>query len=178
MFFMAFQSSQIWGNLISSLVLDVDSKNRTLDISFCGSEFCNADNGESIQRPTNAQRFTLSSIYLACSFAAAILVTLAVDPLTRFFYKAAVVFAVVPWTKDFSIIMALYSLVSRYGEKDRDGESSKLTGISLFFATFRQMRNPVQLLLIPITIWSGMEQGFFSADFTQVGQGQMAAIES
>ena len=25
---------------------------------------------------------------------------------------------------------------------------------------------PTQLLLIPITLWSGIEQGFFGADFT------------
>jgi hypothetical protein len=30
------------------------------------------------------------------------------------------------------------------------------------------MKNRNQLLLIPITIWSGLEQGFFGADFTAV----------
>ncbi len=37
------------------------------------------------------------------------------------------------------------------------------------------MFNPIQLLLIPLTIWSGLEQGFFSADFTQV-QGSPKAL--
>ena len=30
------------------------------------------------------------------------------------------------------------------------------------------MRHKKQLLLIPLTIWSGLEQGFFGADFTAV----------
>ena len=35
-------------------------------------------------------------------------------------------------------------------------------------ATGRQMKNVKQLLLLPITIWSGLQQGFFGADFTAV----------
>ena len=35
-------------------------------------------------------------------------------------------------------------------------------------ATFRHMRKKEQLLVIPITFWSGIEQGFFGADFTAV----------
>lgn len=30
------------------------------------------------------------------------------------------------------------------------------------------MKNPYQLLIIPLTFWSGMEQGFFGADYTAV----------
>jgi len=29
------------------------------------------------------------------------------------------------------------------------------------------MRNPLQALIIPLTLWSGMEQGFYGADFNQ-----------
>lgn len=58
----------------------------------------------------------------------------------------------------------------RYGEKEREGESSKLTGIGLFMATGKQMLKPYQVLLIPITIWCGLEQGFFVSDYTQVEQ--------
>jgi hypothetical protein len=42
------------------------------------------------------------------------------------------------------------------------------SGLSLLVATFKLMKNRNQLLLIPITIWSGLEQGFFGADFTAV----------
>jgi hypothetical protein len=30
------------------------------------------------------------------------------------------------------------------------------------------MRDPNQLLVIPLTFWAGVEQGFFGADFTAV----------
>ena len=33
-------------------------------------------------------------------------------------------------------------------------------------ATFKHMTKPYQLLIIPLTIWSGLEQGFFLSDFT------------
>ena len=57
----------------------------------------------------------------------------------------------------------------RYGEDERKEEQPKLTGCQLLVATFRHMKKPYQLLLIPITFWSGIEQGFFSADYTAVG---------
>ena len=33
-------------------------------------------------------------------------------------------------------------------------------------ATFKHMMKPYQLLVIPLTIWSGVEQGFFLSDYT------------
>ena len=38
----------------------------------------------------------------------------------------------------------------------------------LLIVTAKQMRKKKQFLLIPLTIWSGLEQGFFGADFTAV----------
>ena len=42
-----------------------------------------------------------------------------------------------------------------------------MTPIQLLSATAYQMKKPYQQLLIPITIWIGMEQAFIGADFTQ-----------
>ena len=58
----------------------------------------------------------------------------------------------------------------RYGELDRDEGREKLTGVQLFKATYKHMKKPFQLLIIPLTFWSGVEQGFFGADFTAVSQ--------
>ena len=41
--------------------------------------------------------------------------------------------------------------------------------MQLLGATFSHMKKPYQLLIIPLTFWSGVEQGFFGADFTAVG---------
>lgn len=57
---------------------------------------------------------------------------------------------------------------NRYGEKERGGISSKLAGKQLFIATFKHMKNPIQILMIPLTFWSGIEQGFFGAEYTAV----------
>jgi hypothetical protein len=46
--------------------------------------------------------------------------------------------------------------------------SSMSAGLELSAATFRHMKKPYQLLIIPLTIWSGLEQGFFGSDFYAV----------
>lgn len=38
----------------------------------------------------------------------------------------------------------------------------------MLFATFRHLRDPNQLLIIPLTLWTGFETAFWSADFTYV----------
>lgn len=58
----------------------------------------------------------------------------------------------------------------RYGELEREDEKEKRSGMQLLGATFSHMKKPYQLLIIPLTFWSGVEQGFFGADFTAVSQ--------
>jgi hypothetical protein len=82
--------------------------------------------------------YIMAGIYLACSISAAVLIALFVDPLSRF------------------------------GVTDEKKDKAKLTGLQLLVATFRQMKKKEQLLIIPLTFWSGIEQGFFGADFTAV----------
>lgn len=88
-FFLFFQSSSIWGNLISSAVLSQDARNCTNDIEkICGvnfcpdTKFCNAAENatDSIKDST---RYTLAGIYLACSLTAAVILAIFLDPLTR-----------------------------------------------------------------------------------------------
>ena len=49
---------------------------------------------------------------------------------------------------------------------EKNTEEAKL--LDLLFATFKQMRHVKQWLLIPITVYVGMQKGFFVADFTKV----------
>ena len=44
------------------------------------------------------------------------------------------------------------------------------------YTMFRHMRKPKQLLMIPLTFWSGIEQGFFGADFTAVNRTRNRAL--
>ncbi|GLV33909.1 uncharacterized protein CBL_11207 [Carabus blaptoides fortunei] len=148
-FFLAWQTAELWGNLISSLVLsngphggagDGDhGLNVTHTYESCGANFkvTNTNSNDNLARPDDAEIFTISAIYLACIVVAVIMIALLVDPL------------------------------SRYGEKQKRRDSVQLTGIQLLSATMYQLKKPYQQLLIPITIWIGMEQAFIGADFTQ-----------
>jgi hypothetical protein len=40
--------------------------------------------------------------------------------------------------------------------------------VTLLISTVKHMRHLNQLLLIPLTIWSGLEQSFLGAQFTKV----------
>jgi len=166
-FFFFFQCNAILGNIISTAVFS--SGNKTYveltdeEMLKCGSGYCSqASAPETVEDETSlAERainltdaltpapsaddnfktdisliYIIAGIYLACSITAAVLIAVFVDPLSRF------------------------------GVTDEKKDKAKLSGIQLLVATFKQMIRKEQLLIIPLTFWSGIEQGFFGADFT------------
>ncbi|XP_063704825.1 UNC93-like protein [Culicoides brevitarsis] len=151
-FFLAWQTAELWGNLISSLVLSSgahggghsggDSENGTSleqSLERCGAHFCviAGPEGET-ERPPDWEIYEISSIYLSCIVAAVIIIALFLDPLRR------------------------------YGERRRGSITAiEIGGSQLLAATFRQLKKPNQQLLIAITVFIGMEQAFIGADFTQ-----------
>ena len=178
-FFFFFQCNSILGNIISTAVLS--SGNETYvqlsdqDMALCGRSFCSQRAAESVEVPSSEDLFKnipgefpdvgntlapsiegeeelpnanfdtditkiyiIAAIYLACSIAAALLVAFFVDPLSRF------------------------------DKTDERRDRNPSTGLQLLVATFRHMKKKEQILVIPITFWSGIEQGFFGADFTAV----------
>ncbi|XP_054771746.2 protein unc-93 homolog A-like isoform X1 [Lytechinus pictus] len=136
-FFFFFQSSQILGNLISSLVFreetSIDGKN---DTEYkCGSQDCYVetgdDNGTYCDPPETSLTYTLLSIYLVSGIIAVIIVVVFVDNL---------------------------------------GASKKIKDqgtLDLFFATARLMKDKKMIAIIPLTIFSGLEQAFIAGDFTK-----------
>lgn len=136
-FLPAWQSAELWGNLISSLVLSsgahgsgggsANYSDAALDL--CGANFCvkeTSDNAN-LERPPDSEIYLISSIYLACIFCAVVIIALFMDPL------------------------------SRYGDRRRGSISAvELSGTQLLTATFKQLRKPNQQLLIPLTIFIGM----------------------
>lgn len=89
-FFLFFQSSMIWGNLISSAVLSQDARKCSNEVDkICGVHFCpdtdfcdaGSDSDDGVKDST---RYTLSGIYLGCSLIAAVLLAILLDPLTRY----------------------------------------------------------------------------------------------
>ncbi|XP_018577019.1 UNC93-like protein isoform X2 [Anoplophora glabripennis] len=146
-FFLAWQTAELWGNLISSLVLSTSahgsssSSGNSSNYEGCGANFCQSliNSNDNLDRPADSEIYEISGIYLACIVTAVIMIALVVDPL------------------------------SRYGEKQgrRSSHQQEMTPIQLLSATAYQLKKPYQQLLIPITVFIGMEQAFIGADFTQ-----------
>uniref|UniRef100_A0A1B0ETI9 Uncharacterized protein n=2 Tax=Lutzomyia longipalpis TaxID=7200 RepID=A0A1B0ETI9_LUTLO len=137
-FYLCWDSAELWGNLISSLILSpppTQSSNATEDYSLCGANFCAANLKEipNLQRPADREIFLIMGIYLACIFLAVILLACFLDPLTM------------------------------YGEQ-KGGEVSIA---KLLQASFKQFCKTNQLLMIPLTISVGIEQAILAADLTQ-----------
>lgn len=146
-FFMIFQSGQITGNIISSVILSPGGdQNHTIiseeQLKICGANYCNQQipfdtntTANTTSAITNEQKYMLYGIYLACAFVAALIIAIIVDPLIR----------------------------------SEDSKNSGASGfdLSLVLATFKHMKNTKQILLIPLTIYSGIEQAFMTGDFTK-----------
>ncbi|CAH1778622.1 unnamed protein product [Owenia fusiformis] len=159
-FFLIFQTSQIWGNLISSFVLNrrVDNSTRPSEeiLAQCGANYCKEpeNNPNSLlKKPPISQVHMLCGIYVASAFFGAILVALFLDKLDR--------------------------EVSEQEEQRREAEArannenyvekskSEKYKPELLIATFAHLRDINQVLLIPLTMYSGLEQAFITGDFTK-----------
>ncbi|CAG5045193.1 unnamed protein product [Parnassius apollo] len=149
-FFMIFQLNQVWGNLISSLVLSsgdnkaaVTALNETQISEFCGANFLpSADAGDALQTQPPERIQMIAGIYLACMAGAALIVAVGVDSMKRY-------------------------------DNRRSGSSSGLSSIALLSVTIKLLIEPNQLMLIIINVFIGLQQAFFGADFTA---NQMQAV--
>ncbi|CAK1551240.1 unnamed protein product [Leptosia nina] len=138
---MIFQLNQVWGNLISSLVLTsgdnhaaVTAVNASMIPEICGANFLpSADAAEALQRQPYEKIQMLVGIYLACMAAAALIVAIGVDSMKRYDTGRAV---------------------------------SGMGGIEMLMATLKLLVEPNQLMMITIMVFTGLQQAFFGADFT------------
>lgn len=141
-FFLIFQSGQIWGNLISSLVLGQgrgDDVIRENAFEVCGANDCGdtptlnqSNKSDTYARPADDKVYTMLGIYCATGICAVILV------------------------------IALLDKLKGEQRRERDGQSST----SLLVATLAHLKDGRQLLLLPLTFFSGLEQGFIWGDYT------------
>ncbi|XP_073258280.1 protein unc-93 homolog A-like [Porites lutea] len=135
-FFLIFQSGQIWGNLISSLVLQQGMEDTFRDNAgdVCGANFCK--HPPALSNTTGEYNrslvIKLLSIYVGIGVFAVLFVIVLLDRLT--------------------------------GDLDRRKEQE--SSISLLIATIKHLRDRRMLLVLPLTIFSGLEQAFTFGDFT------------
>ncbi|XP_062981490.1 protein unc-93 homolog A [Elgaria multicarinata webbii] len=141
-FFLIFQSSGVWGNLISSLVFE-QSPNKVeiseADLACCGAYNCmttnTTNNTATSTGPSDTLVYTLLGIYTASGILAVLIVIIFLDRIT---------------------------------DNESEGEVKKIPSFwSTFLAAFRHLKDKRQCLLIPLTMYSGFEQGFLAGDYTK-----------
>ncbi|XP_060609709.2 protein unc-93 homolog A-like isoform X1 [Anolis sagrei] len=139
-FFLIFQSSGIWGNLISSVVFGQTPKKMNIseaELAGCGaadSRNMTASDAD-ISRPTETLIYTLLGIYTGSGVLAVLLVAVFLDP-----------------------------VITHQHETEEKKTSSFWSTI---LSTFQHHKDIRQCLLIPLTFYSGLEQGFLSSDYTR-----------
>nr|CAD7441006.1 unnamed protein product [Timema bartmani] len=146
-FFLFFETSQIWGNLVSSIVLSY-SKYKPLPpdseyLKRCGAEFCPQDKDKQHAhflanhlKPAPEDLYTLATIYIVCALSSSAFIAVNVDSLRK------------------------------YGEHERRASSTHVS-VKFYKATLTHMKHPYSILLIPLSVWCGVEHGFITADYTQ-----------
>ena len=144
-FCMAFQSTQIWGNIISSAVLhesppstNTSANGTAPPPSYCGADDCPWDDKhKKIAGPELPQWrvYTLISIYLGFTVIGLIITVFLLKPIKS------------------------------------SGSSSGASIGRQLLATLRLLvTNLNMILLVPLSIWTGMEQVILFAEFTKVGK--------
>ncbi|KAL5021970.1 hypothetical protein ScPMuIL_001125 [Solemya velum] len=144
-FFMVFQTSQIWGNLISSLVFGEDNGNSTVGnsseaLASCGVYYCPTSdaNNTNFDKPDLDKIYTVCGIYIACGCLAFIIIAVFLDKITL------------------------------DKEAESKNEPKQKLDFRMFIATFKHLwKSDYQKLMIVITIYSGVEQAFITGDFTR-----------
>ncbi|XP_073844957.1 UNC93-like protein [Musca autumnalis] len=152
LFFIFYQMAQVWGNLISSSVLSLGGpgENATAtgnetDTShlvgqLCGAKFCpsvKAEVNPNLTPPEPSKIQLLNSIFLACMVGAVLLIIFGVDSLKR------------------------------YGAKKGESGGKDSSGWKLLLSTLSMLKKRRLLLMLPITMFIGLEEAFLAVDFTK-----------
>lgn len=141
LFFLIFQTSQLMGNTALFFILKPKDETPNVDAidGVCGANFCNQNitGLSNLIRPPQYQINILVSVFFGLVVTSAVIMSFFVDSL------------------------------GRYGEKQLNESKVDLNPGQLMLATVKHMAHPYQLLLIPLTMWSGFEQAFIQADFTK-----------
>ncbi|XP_017310923.1 protein unc-93 homolog A [Ictalurus punctatus] len=142
LFFFIFQSSAVWGNLMSSLIFQQDTNIAEIPeerLQFCGAALCNENftTSGNFTRPEQNLVNILLGCYIGLGVLAMVLVAVFLDNIDG---KDA---------KEF--------------RKDKGNQ----TFCSTFLATFRLLGDKRLLMLIPLTMYSGFEQSFLTGEYTK-----------
>ncbi|KAG8182986.1 hypothetical protein JTE90_013435 [Oedothorax gibbosus] len=142
------ENAEIWGNVISYNVLRGDDINGTgVEVSEdtllqCGANFCTRSEevvNPNLQPPSDEKRYVLTLIYVCFVALAGFVLLFLMDPLED---------------------------EKKY---ENPSENKGNSGLSpdLLIATLKHMKKRDQLLLIPLSFYCGLADGFYNSDFTK-----------
>ncbi|KAL7388047.1 hypothetical protein ABVT39_006172 [Epinephelus coioides] len=139
-FFFIFQSSAVWGNLMSSLIFGQDTNIAYIpdeQLATCGAADCglNISVNGTTTRPAQKLVWTLVGCYIGVGVLAMIIVAVFLDNIDR-------------------------DQSSRFRE-------NREPFCHTFMATFRLLKDWRLVTLIPLTMYSGFEQSFLSGEYTK-----------
>ncbi|XP_072907737.1 protein unc-93 homolog A isoform X1 [Hemitrygon akajei] len=142
-FFLIFQSSAVWGNLMSSLIFQYTSNEANITeehLSYCGAANCPAYDSMLNTNVTQTSYpastiYLLSGVYTGVGLSGVIFVAIFLDQLDK---------------QD----------VDEFKKK-------KIDVYTHLVSTFTHLKDKRQVLLIVMTMYSGFEQGFLAGDYTK-----------
>lgn len=139
-FFFIFQSSAVWGNLMSSLIFGQDTNiaNITAEqLQTCGAADCGLDitSNSTTSRPAETLVWTLVGCYIGVGVLAILIVAIFLDNIDR--------------------------------EQVSEFRGNREPLCHTFMATFRLLKDWRLITLIPLTMYSGFEQSFLSGEYTK-----------
>ncbi|XP_070596376.1 protein unc-93 homolog A isoform X3 [Erythrolamprus reginae] len=140
-FFLIYRSSGVWGNLIASLVFDQTPSKANVteaDLVCCGVGSCMVN---TTNRTVTSEGPSNTLIYTLMGI-----------------YTASEILAVL------LVTIFLDQISTNPAETEEKSVSSFR---STFLETFQRLKDKRQCLLIPLTIYSGLEQGFLASDYNK-----------
>ena len=145
--------------------MSTDASNKTKysddHLNYCGAHFCydldltnltgngnssSAGSGSIIEPPAVELVRLLCGILLGFALLATVLIAFFVDPLTEYYATNS---------SFIQLRKFKFFIFQRFGEaaKTESNGTGGKTGWRLLAATFQHMRNPYQILIIPLTLW-------------------------
>ncbi|CAL8314826.1 unnamed protein product [Boreogadus saida] len=138
-FFFIFQSSAVWGNLMSSLIFGQNSNKTSISeemLQYCGANVCDVTlSTTTTPKPEQELVHILVGCYIGVGILAMIIVAVFLDNIDQ--------------------------------EQTRQFRGNREPFCQTFLATFSLLKDRRLLMLIPLTMYSGFEQSFLSGEYTK-----------
>ncbi|KAH8277562.1 hypothetical protein KR018_001053, partial [Drosophila ironensis] len=158
LFFIFYQMAQVWGNLISSSVLTLSAPASLSDITNGSAQL-----EEELQRESSRVAELCGARF--CPGVGAAVNPNLVPPAPE---QIRLLNSIFLTCMAAAVVMMIFGVSSlkRYGVK-RGDSGDGLSGLKLLTVTINLLRKRRQILMLPITMFIGLEEAFLAVDFTR-----------